>query len=99
MERRLNDRRRVLAGGLAALAGLAWLGSASYAAPPIPAGSLEAAGQIGQPASTGAPEGFSPSFAGCGGATAPVVNAVFEDQVAQLTNEARLANGVLPPCC
>jgi uncharacterized protein YkwD len=39
----------------------------------------------------------NPEYSGCGGATAPMVNDGYEQQVVELVNAARLANGNLPP--
>jgi uncharacterized protein YkwD len=40
---------------------------------------------------------FAPAYSGCGGATAPITNAAYEQQVVELVNAQRLANGGLPP--
>ncbi len=40
---------------------------------------------------------FAPAYSGCGGATAPIANAAYEQQVVELVNAQRLANGSLPP--
>jgi len=40
---------------------------------------------------------FAPTYSGCGGATAPLTNAAYEQQVVELVNAQRLANGSLPP--
>jgi uncharacterized protein YkwD len=37
------------------------------------------------------------AYSGCGGVTAPVMNADYEQQVVELVNAQRLANGGLPP--
>ncbi len=37
------------------------------------------------------------AYTGCGGVTVPVVNAAYEQQVVELVNAERLANGNLPP--
>jgi uncharacterized protein YkwD len=42
-------------------------------------------------------EPFTPNYSGCGGATAPITNAAYEQQVVELVNAQRLANGGLPP--
>ena len=39
----------------------------------------------------------TPEYAGCGGTTAPMINDDYEQQVVELVNAARLANGNLPP--
>jgi uncharacterized protein YkwD len=41
--------------------------------------------------------GLAAAYTGCGGATAPVINAGYEQQVVELVNAQRLANGGLPP--
>ena len=40
---------------------------------------------------------FAPAYSGCGGVTAPVSNAAYEQQVVEIVNAQRLANGSLPP--
>lgn len=40
---------------------------------------------------------LTPDYSGCGGATAPITNAAYEQQVVELVNAQRLANGGLPP--
>ncbi len=58
--------------------------------PPAPAG------LVGDP--LGASLTFlGPAYTGCGGATAPITNAAYEQQVVELVNAQRLANGSLPP--
>ncbi len=38
-----------------------------------------------------------PQYSGCGGVNVPVVNSVYEQEVVELVNQERLANGSLPP--
>lgn len=43
------------------------------------------------------PAGPAAAYSGCGTETAPIVNATYEQQVAELVNQERLNNGGLPP--
>ena len=52
--------------------------------------------QLGDPVSRSANNFFRINYTGCGGATAPVVNSGFEQQVLDLVNSERANNG-LPP--
>jgi uncharacterized protein YkwD len=40
---------------------------------------------------------LAPAYSGCGGAIAPITNGAYEQQVVELVNAQRLANGSLPP--
>ena len=40
---------------------------------------------------------LAPEYSGCGGVTTPMINDAYEQQVVELVNAARLANGNLPP--
>jgi len=41
--------------------------------------------------------GFASAYTGCGGDTAPVIDAGYEQQVVELVNAQRLANGACRP--
>lgn len=40
---------------------------------------------------------FAPTYSGCGGDIAPITNAAYEQELVELVNAQRLANGSLPP--
>jgi len=78
-------------GGLMALV-IALVGQGAVDAdPPDPA-----MGVVLTPAAVHAGGSVAPCYAGCGGVTAPVVNAAYEGQVAYLVNQERAARS-LPP--
>ncbi len=53
--------------------------------------------QLGTPMTETANNFFRVTYTGCGGATAPVTNANYEQQVLDLVNSERASNGGLPP--
>ncbi len=81
----------VLAFGLFALCVFVVSTGGVRADPPAPAREP----RVGLPI-TLAPGGASPEYTGCGGGTAPVVNAAYEQQVVELVNQTRAENK-LPP--
>jgi uncharacterized protein YkwD len=101
-------RLRSGVGGLLAL-GLLILGAAHVAAQPSEPGSSTALGEpvaaegpsVGGPQGAPWPEFLSqaarPDYAGCGGVTAPVVDAGYEQKVVEITNLERYYFANLPP--
>ena len=53
--------------------------------------------QLGTPITQSSHNFFNIDYTGCGGITAPVVNANYEQQVLDLVNSERASNGGLPP--
>jgi uncharacterized protein YkwD len=100
---RLNIRHLV---AVLAFLGLALLPSSSTQASEIPTGIGYAVKAPEYPSAPGEAAAyphnsdllsFAPTYSGCGGATAPISNAGYEQQVVELVNAQRLANGSLPP--
>lgn len=76
---------------LLALMILSFLPQAVSASPPWPTGE----GQLGTPLSV-EPGEILPTYTGCGGVTAPVINSTYEQEVVELVNAERAARS-LPP--
>jgi uncharacterized protein YkwD len=82
-----------------ALVGLALSGSGAAQAGE-PSGILGPAATTSEESATPIEAPFSPftiDYSGCGGVTVSVTNAAYEQQVVELVNAQRLANGGLPP--
>lgn len=54
-------------------------------------------GQIGAPVAVADPDGFRPTLSGCGVTVVAPVNSGLDQEVVELLNQQRLANGSLPP--